>query len=671
MPEIPERHHYRPDIDGLRAIAVTIVVLFHAGIPGFAGGFVGVDVFFVISGFLIVGILSRSFSSRSFSLVEFYERRARRILPALIAVVFLVMAITPFIIKPWDIAAFGRSVKYVALSVANVDFKNTLEGYGGADADLTLMLHMWSLSVEEQFYLFVPLMWMLLCRFTQDIRYWRCLFIIIALMSFGVALWMIGRDQSACFFLLPYRAWELAIGGGLALTPIRSLGPRICGFLGTCGLIMIAAATVFFGENTLFPGAWALLPCCGAALVIIAGYSGGSFFHHIVLRARPVVMVGLISYSVYLVHWPALVFVRYREQYSGSVTPWWGMLAVVMSVYALGWLSWRFVETPFRKSGNWSRRQIFVLSGLGIASMYGLGYFYQKTSIFTRLLPPEARAMAEARFSINPLLKKREINLYPNEGQHYGDMEIAPDTVLWGDSHARVLAFPLHELALANKKSFILYQRRGTPPVRGVRIGTGYNSRSDTEFTERVYESIIQNQSITKVILCARWAAYTEGYTGAYGPAERAKRARRILVDFAGSSAAPGSPEVRSVFHHALSETINGLVEAGKIVYLVYPVPELGYTLPQVLANESIEGRDPAEFSISAARIYFERMKPTLAMLDQLSERKEVVQIRPETLMIESGNIRTLHDGKPLYYDDNHLSVEGGRFVMPLFRELF
>ncbi len=670
MSFIAEQNRYRPDIDGLRALAVTIVVLFHAEVPGFPGGFVGVDVFFVISGFLITGILARSFTAGTFSLVEFYERRARRILPAMFVMVLGVLAVAPFIIRPWDIAAVGRSVKYVATSVANVDFHRTLSGYSGDDASLTPLLHMWSLSVEEQFYIITPFLWLVLSKFTRNPSHWLKLFAGTTLASFALTAWMITRDQSACFFLLPYRAWELAAGGLLALAPLPVIKQGTSRVLGLAGLVMILAATFFFSESTTFPGPWALLPCGGAILVILAGLSATPTFPTTLLRARPVVFVGLISYSVYLLHWPALVFIHYHEQYSGTEMPWWGMALLIALIFVAGWLSWRYVETPFRKSGTWTRRRIFLFAWTGIAALFGLGYFYQKTPLFINLLPPGAKEMAEARFSINPLLKEDKTLPEVNMARRYGSPDGVPDTVLWGDSHAGAITYPLHELALSKNRSFLFHGRGGTPPVKGVVSGSGLRNWASAKYTDEVYESLIRDKTIRNVILSARWAGYTEGYAWAYGPAEKSKKSRNSIINAPGNPPA-GSPEVRAFFAKALEETVMGLVESGKIVYLVYPVPELAYTLPQVLANEIIEGRDPAKFTIPAEKVYYERTAPIVAMLDAIPDRKEIVRIRPEELLIENGNIRLLDQGKPLYCDDDHLSIEGGRYIMPLFKDLF
>ncbi|MEQ1839334.1 MAG: acyltransferase family protein [Verrucomicrobiales bacterium] len=668
MSFIAAQNRYRPDIDGLRALAVTVVVLYHAKIPGFPGGFVGVDVFFVISGFLITGILARSFAAGTFSLAEFYERRARRILPALFAMVLGVLAAAPFFIRPWDLAAIGRSVKYVATSTANIDFYQKLGDYSGDDASLTPLLHMWSLSVEEQFYLVTPLLWLLLCKFTRNPSHWLKLFVALALASFAGNLWMLPRDSSSCFFLLPYRAWELAAGGLLALMPLPALRASTSRILGTVGLGMILWATFRFNHDTPFPGPWALLPCLGAVMVIASGLATTPTFPTRILQTRPLVFVGLISYSLYLMHWPVLVFANYREQDLGSELSWWMKAILIVFMFVLGWLSWRFVERPFRHSGLWTRRRIFTFAWIGLAATFGLGYFYQKTPLFLNLLPEEARVMAEAAFS-NKEKVKEPLSSPIDQPHRFGSPDVEPDTVLWGDSHAAALSFPLHELALSKNRSFLFYGRSANPPVKGIVCTPGLKGIVKAEYNTEVFDALVKSEKIRNVILVGRWACYTEGHTSAYGPAEKTA-VENGFIQLPGNPP-PGSEEVRSAFGRAIEDTVKGLVEAGKKVYLVYPVPETAYSIPQVLANEVIEGRDPAKFTVPAQKIYYERTGPIVAILDAAAKREGVIGIRPEEKLIDQGNIRLMNEGKPFYFDDDHLTLDGGRYIMPLFEQIF
>lgn len=305
---------YRREIDGLRAVAVVPVVLFHAGFGLFSGGYVGVDVFFVISGYLITTILLSELHDGRFSIVKFYERRARRLLPAL----FLVMACClPFAwlwLLPEDMVDFGQSLMAVVGFVSNVLFWREETGYFNTAAELKPLLHTWSLAVEEQFYLLFPLALMLLWKLPRT-----GLFVLLALVSvisLGIAEWGAHNQPAAAWFLLPTRAWELGIGA-LAAIHLRNkpLDPQASGgfnqLMSLAGISLIAWAIFFFDDNTPFPGVWGLLPVVGTALVIL--FATPATLGGRLLGTRALVGTGLISYSAYLWHQPLLAFARQRN----------------------------------------------------------------------------------------------------------------------------------------------------------------------------------------------------------------------------------------------------------------------------------------------------------------------------------------------------------------------
>ena len=303
-------HEYRPDIDGLRAIAVLSVVFFHAHVAGFAGGFAGVDIFYVISGYLITSLVAHDIAFERFSLVTFYERRIRRIFPALFGVLGFCTLAACALFSPKDLAVFGKSVIATTLFVSNILFKRQAGpgGYFDSTSDLQVLLHTWSLSVEEQFYLLFPTTLLLLTRFAKA----RLIVLsAITLGSFLISAWITPHRPLTAFYIFIPRAWELLIGSLLALKAVVPLQRRasreIAGFV---GLSFIGAAVFLFSRDTVFPGLAALVPCLGAWLIIYSGANGPSCVKSI-LSAQPLVFVGLISYSLYLWHWPILVFSRY------------------------------------------------------------------------------------------------------------------------------------------------------------------------------------------------------------------------------------------------------------------------------------------------------------------------------------------------------------------------
>ena len=353
---------YRPDIDGLRAVAVMPVLFFHAGIPWFPGGFVGVDVFFVISGYLITTIITQEIREGRFSLWRFYERRLRRIAPALLVVC---MATVPFAwawMTPNEFDDFAQSLFATALSVSNFLFWKEV-GYFAPAAELKPLLHTWSLAIEEQFYVVLPLL-LLLVRPAG-----RALAVIAALavLSFGATFWLSGIDDAANFYLLPTRFWELAVGALLALAgPRLRIGNALARNLASVlGLGLIVGAILFVDGARTYPGPWTLLPVAGTA-ILLALSNGGTWAGRL-LSAAPLVGIGLISYSLYLWHQPLFAFARIRlfEQ-----VPQQAYLILIAAAVALAWLSWRFIETPFR-----DRRRIGTRPAMSAIGVTCLGLF--------------------------------------------------------------------------------------------------------------------------------------------------------------------------------------------------------------------------------------------------------------------------------------------------------
>lgn len=348
----------RRDIDGLRALAVIPVVLFHFGFSTFSGGFVGVDVFFVISGFLITSILFREISAQRFSFVDFWARRARRIIPALSVVLLVTLALGWLLLTAKDFSELGRTVRYQALFISNILFMRE-DGYFQPASDLKPLLHTWSLAVEEQYYIFFPLLMVLLMR---HVRHWRWMLFAVLLISFGLNIAYIDRKPDFAFFSLPTRAWELLCGAMLAVLPARkhAVRPWLAQSVGAAGLAAVLLAVFTFDRGTVFPGWAALLPVLGATALIWSGGQGSTWAGQL-LSARVFVWIGLLSYSFYLWHWPVYVYANAIS--IDGIQPWeaagWILLAL-----GLAWLSWRFVELPFRDKRLLAGRKPVLVGGL-------------------------------------------------------------------------------------------------------------------------------------------------------------------------------------------------------------------------------------------------------------------------------------------------------------------
>lgn len=374
---------YRREIDGLRALAVLPVIFFHAGLKGFDGGFVGVDVFFVISGYLITSIILAEKEAGTFSLIKFYERRARRILPALF---FVMAACIPFAwlwLLPGDMKGFSDSLAAIAVFASNILFWSE-SGYFDTAAELKPLLHTWSLAVEEQYYVLFPLFMILAWRLGR--RWMVVLLAIAAVISLAVAEWGNDRSPAAAFFLLPTRGWELALGALVALylarrsqaTPSLAL-KQVASVLGA---LLIVYAIFAFDSDTPFPGMYALVPTAGTALIILFAAPDTAVGR--LLGTKVLVGVGLISYSAYLWHQPLFAFARHKTLTEPDASV---FLVLSASAIALAYFSWRFVEQPFRRPGFISRKKLFLVAISASATFLVFGFLGSRTDGFAFRMP--------------------------------------------------------------------------------------------------------------------------------------------------------------------------------------------------------------------------------------------------------------------------------------------
>lgn len=386
---------YRPEVDGLRALAVLPVILFHAGFGAFKGGFVGVDVFFVISGYLITSIIANDCRTGAFSLATFYERRARRILPALFVVIAACLPFAWAWMLPVETVALSRNTFAAIAFVPNV-YSWLTTSYFGTAAEKLPLLHTWSLGVEEQFYVVFPLLLWFAWRF--GIRAVSVTVIVLACASFGLSEWAWRTGKySSNFFLAPTRAWELMLGALLALSsqgrPIyQRLGRVACNVGSLVGLGMLVYAVFWFEKTTPTPSIYALIPTAGTCLVIAC--AGPGTLAHRALASPPMVGIGLISYSAYLWHQPLFAFARLRATHDPS----WQLLCALSALaLALAYATWRYVESPFRQASVVSRG-VLVRSALGSwAILLGLVVASELTSgLKWRIAPEDAPLAAQA-----------------------------------------------------------------------------------------------------------------------------------------------------------------------------------------------------------------------------------------------------------------------------------
>ena len=438
---------YRKEIDGLRALAVLAVMFFHANFSWASGGFVGVDIFFVISGYLITQIIVTQIQAGTFSLTQFYERRARRILPALFVMLLLCLPLAwLIIINPADFKDFCKSLLAVALSVSNILFWKE-SGYFDSSTALKPLLHTWSLAVEEQYYLIFPFFMFVVWKAGAKNIVWLTL--ILGLMSLAFAQWSSIHQPVFNFYWLPSRMWELLAG---AVIPIifagfprlkSSLQPRsdnVAQTLGLLGIALIISSMLMMNEHLLWPSFWTLIPVLGTVLILL--FASSATLAGQILSARPLVAIGLISYSTYLWHQPVLALARYQFDNLTLMH----RLSMVLAALILGGLSWKFIETPFRDKNRFTTKQIFVSAfvlilffvSVGLAGYFKSGFLYRLPAkaepVFAYVMKNFMQDIRGDRCFIQLNLPTdrfaQECSLTPASGD---------SIVLWGDSHAAAL----------------------------------------------------------------------------------------------------------------------------------------------------------------------------------------------------------------------------------------
>ena len=493
---------YRPEIDGLRSIAILPVVLFHLGVAGVAGGFVGVDVFFVISGYLITSIIHQEMQSGSFTLRQFWVRRARRILPAMFLVVLLTLFSGWYLLTPSDYESLGRSARFQAMFAANFFFWEE-SGYFDTAAETKPLLHMWSLAVEEQFYIFFPILLLFLHSFSGKVRISTlCL---IALSSLLLSAWSLEVHPSATFYLLPMRAWELLAGALVVFIPSIQRGSRMVMPLAACaGLLAIMVAIVYYDASTPFPGPAALLPVLGTAAIIWSGSSGPVAR---LLSMPPFVFIGKVSYSWYLWHWPLIVFVKYSQPGSLEL---WQQLVLFSGSFLLACLSYYLVENPFRQKRVLNtERKVFVAALGGIVLVAMLGQQIRLHEGYPERLPEAALKYESARHRGKEEKLCEKITAEDVRSGSFcrfgnGAENGQPLFVSWGDSHSAHFFALYKDFALNQGIVFWHTAKLACSPLVG-------DPPSDecVRYNRAMYE-LVKEKRIPHVVVASRWIAQND-----------------------------------------------------------------------------------------------------------------------------------------------------------------
>lgn len=620
-------------MDGLRAFAILPVVLFHAGL-GMPGGFTGVDVFFVISGFLITGIIEAELDDGRFTLSKFWERRARRILPMLMATIAASLVAALFLLVPWDLNRLANQSLGALASVSNFQFAQSV-GYWEPQSNTVALLHTWSLAVEEQFYLFVPGLMLLLHRKVPS----KKLLVISALLFLSLGFTLFSNRQSPYhFYMLPFRAWEMLLGA-VAIMLVRR-GHRLPGLLDRwgswIGIGMILQGALFIHETPEWPNYNALIPTVGTFLILMHGATAPR--ENTVLSLPPVRFVGLISYSLYLWHWPVLVFFN-EFFYPDPLQSRHRFLAIIVSIL-LSCVSWRFIEQPFRNRESIPTRSFLPACAICWLALIAACFLVKRSkgmeARFTRSIPAEGRIL----LTKGQLPERYDATSKLAEGGlRFGPTDVPPRWVVLGSSHGMMLGPAFERIAADRAIPIALFTQGATPSLFASPENTvsAYQSDANEKLRrDEVVRQFIAQWKPAVVIVCGRWDAEF----GIWGP-----------------------PGPHTGFANAFERTVSFLRPHSAHIIVVGQPPLLPVEddrSPRVLFRryQRLGNKLPAFTEVpSSARF---------AAMDFLKSAAQIELLDLDPLFInKDGTISYCDESGVFYSDEDHLSEYGAMKARP------
>lgn len=657
---------YRREIDGLRAIAVLPVLLFHAGFQLFSGGYIGVDIFFVISGYLITSIIINELEFGTFSIVKFYERRARRILPALFLVILVSLPFAWLWMSPTGLKDFSKSVVAVSLFLSNILFwKET--GYFATANELKPLLHTWSLALEEQYYVLFPVFLMLAWRFASK-RIIVGLLLVAALVSLAASQWVLTRYTSAAFYLLPTRGWELLIGALAAFylfsnnhadkTPTQSR-QKFNQVASLLGVFLIAYSIFAYKKFTPFPGANALLPTVGAVFIVL--FANLQNMVGKILGSKWLVRIGLISYSTYLWHQPLFSFARYGSLQEPNKIIY--LLLILLSLL-LAFFTWKFVETPFRNKSIISRKQIFWFGLLGSLFFIAVGLLGVYNKGFAQRFNMSASLSTSFGLSDKADSCFDKPNLATNKdwlcdiGSMLSTADTGPKVMVFGDSHSKSLFDAFNEAAQKTNIHAVYSGASDCTPLLGVYILRADQAQVGCHLVnQRVFEYVKANH-IKKVFLISRWSVYTDGgYDGTeatwIGKTKDAKRDKALS---------------REAFEAGLKQTVMAYSSIGVQLYIVEQVPEQALNVQDLYyklhtknlgrITENIHELSVSKQQHTQLQVFVNGLFKQHAAAGQLS------LVNFDDIFCDAEKCLFGTDKQSYYFDNNHLTTAGGRMVV-------
>ncbi len=653
---------YRPDIDGLRAVAIISVVCYHAGISWIKGGFVGVDIFFVISGYLIGSLVYKEIFSGTFRISRFYKRRAKRILPALFGVLIFCYIATLPLLSPTEMIGFAKQALATIVSTSNVMFWRSTD-YFSHSVDQNLLLMTWSLGVEEQFYVVFPLLMLLMRKAPVRIQ----LFVIgaLAVASLGASIWGTSHYPWATFYLLPTRAWELAVGVLFAVYEVsgpegkREIPARLTSFLSIVGLGLILFAIGYLDSTMPFPGWRAMFPVCGTLLIII----GRNGTVHRLLSWKPIVFIGLVSYSWYLWHWPLLSFAHIISDTSISVPV---GAAIGTISFGCAVLSYRFIERPFRQSV--SPTPLLLMRYAAVAVLMTLP---PAAMFWTRGLPQRNWRAEQIDSSVNrPVLqddclaplRESHLHLSPECGASGQGDRVA----LIGDSHASAIGGALHDIAAHSGYGLVLLNRAGCPPLLGITHYTGSRAvdRTDDEgcaqYNRERLDYVRNTPSIRVVVLVAFWSRAFSNEDQGWRYVVEGQNGAKVSIT-----------ESRNNLDQGLENTILLMERCGKSVYVIQDNPILTFDPVRHMLAQAIPLRQSLARVISPRTLRNaeglaapdstpQEVAASLIIRQVVARHPNVRLYDPHSGLCDESRCRFSSGNQSLYSDNEHLTTTGG-----------
>ena len=629
---------YRPDIDGMRAIAVIAVLLFHSGVPGFSGGYVGVDVFFVISGYLITGwLVTRAHLPLRDLLGEFYARRGRRILPAFLFVLGVTTAVAVWLLQPAHLEIFGRLLAHSAVMLANFGARFNGNYFGWTASNMPL-LHVWSIAVEEQFYLLYPLAFVAIQRRWPESR--RGLLAFGAAVSFALCLWMARTHPVSNYYMLPTRAWELLVGALVALGAWPLVTHRVARELvAVAALTVIVACACLFTTRLEYPAWPTLAPTLATAALVSVGTDGSIVTR--LLCWRPLVFTGLISYSLYLWHMPVLGLFRYYQIFALRPAE---LAALCALIYLLSVATWWWIELPFRRRRWMPRDRWFWAAAAGASAvLLAAGLKLMTDNAYARRLA-EAQDAAPRRDLGRDLFPARCIagdfdNIRRGDLCSFGPSSGAvARAVVWGDSHSWALAPAYRRIANRERIQIFIAQIPSCAPLIGAVSEAVWRCN---EFNLAMV-SAVKSIHPDLIVLNARWA----------NPGLHLAPSAELTV--AGGD---------SLFSRGLQETLKRVDAPGRAVCVIKGVPAVGYQAEYALEMARRRGISPDFLSLTRTAAYGQ-FREQEADIDALERRGSIHAVDPKRVLCPGARCRYLtDDGQSIYRDDNHVSVAGARLL--------